>query len=93
MFRASTPDLSRLSNASLSLASREKRAPSFWRALACHSASTAGASRCRRDSWRSSVCRRLVSAEMATLAGSLEGVGGARKVEVRGLGAKDLAGL
>lgn len=34
----------------------------------------------------------LVSAEAATLAGSLEGDGGARKVAVRGFGAADLAG-
>ena len=46
----------------------------------------------RRCSCSSSVCSLLVSAEAATLAGSFDGEGGARNVDVRGFGAEDLAG-
>jgi hypothetical protein len=54
---------------------------------------TASASRWSRCSWSSSVCSLAVSDEMATLAGSFEGEGGARKVAVRGFGARLRAGL
>jgi len=62
------------------------------RALEQYCAYVGAAERCRRCNWRSSACRRAVSALAATAAGSLLGEGGARKCEVAGLGARERAG-
>ena len=76
-----------------SAARRANRDPSLRLALARQAASAAGPSRRSRESCRSSVCRRAVSDVRAMLDGSLDGDGGARYVDVSGLGASDFAGL